>query len=268
MPWCCSIPILTKLGFYLFGTFIPYYGFFILLGIVCAFLLGYFLCKRFSLNTDDFILINAYLLASGFLGAKVLYIIVSFKSIDFSSVFQSLKNFNDFVSSGFVFYGGLLGGLVMLFFLKIHHIETSCYIKILAPCICIVHACGRIGCSFAGCCYGKITTGKIYFLYRQSIVAPNNVKLFPVQGIESVCLFALSAILIILVLCNHSKKVHIIYLFFYAVLRFVLEFFRGDMERGMLGFLSTSQILSILLVIGILVFEIYSKHTVSCKKIA
>ena len=124
------------MGFFLFGTFIPYYGFFILLGIVCAFSWGYVLCKKFSLNTDDFILIDAYLLLFGFLGAKILYIIVSFKHIDFSAAFQSLKHFNAFVSSGFVFYGGVIGGLGALHFLKkVQNINTNEYLKILAPSI-------------------------------------------------------------------------------------------------------------------------------------
>ncbi len=243
------------MGFSLFGTFIPYYGFFILLGIVCAYLWGYVLCKRFSLNTDDFILIDAYLLLFGFLGAKALYIIVSFKDIDFSAVFQSLKHFNAFVSSGFVFYGGLLGGLGALLFLqKVHHIKTDDYLNILAPCLCLVHAFGRIGCSLAGCCYGKATTGRLYFLYQQSIAAPNGVRLFPVQGIESAGLFVLFIVLSILALRNHGKRVHVVYFIAYALLRFILEFFRGDTERGMLGFLSTSQIIGIGLILGILSF--------------
>lgn len=106
------------MGFKLFGTFIPYYGFFILIGIVCAGLLGYFLCKKLSLNIDDFIIICAYLLAFGFTGAKLLYIAVSYYNIDFYSVFSSLENFNLFFSSGFVFYGGLIGGFLALFFVK------------------------------------------------------------------------------------------------------------------------------------------------------
>lgn len=246
------------MGFSLFGTFIPYYGFFILLGIVCAFSWGYVLCKKFSLSTDDFILIDAYLLLFGFLGAKILYIIVSFKNIDFSAAFQSLKHFNAFVSSGFVFYGGLVGGLGALTFLqKVHHIKTNDYLKILVPCLCLVHAFGRIGCSLAGCCYGKATAGKLYFLYRQSIAAPNNVRLFPVQGIESAGLFVIFIVLNVLVLHNHGKKVPVVYFIAYAVLRFVLEFFRGDTERGMLGFLSTSQIISIVLILGLLSFAFF-----------
>ena len=109
-------------------------------------------------------MIAAYLVAFGFVGAKILYILVSIKQIDCSQVFKSLESFNSFFSSGFVFYGGLLGGFFALFFVyKIHKIEIDSYLKVLAPCISFAHAFGRIGCSFAGCCYGKITELPIFF---------------------------------------------------------------------------------------------------------
>lgn len=91
-------------------------------------------------------------------------------------------------------------------------------------------------------------------MYQQSIAAPNGVRLFPVQGIESAGLFVLFIVLSILALRNHGKRVHVVYFIAYALLRFILEFFRGDTERGMLGFLSTSQIIGIGLILGILSF--------------
>lgn len=246
----------NRMGFFLFGTFIPYYGFCIVVGIGCAFLLGYFLCKKLSLNVDDFILLDAYMVAFGFLGAKLLYIVVSFRTIDFSLVFHSLANFNAFVASGFVFYGGLLGGLAALPLVKkMHHLDVSAYILVLVPCLSLAHAFGRVGCSLAGCCYGKITDGNLYFLYHKSAVAPNDVRLFPVQGIESSCLVILTVIFTFLVLRNHFRKVHVVYIVSYSVIRFFLEFFRGDAERGIFGFLSTSQIVSLLLILGVISFE-------------
>ena len=261
------LPLLLayKLGFSIFGTFIPYYGFFILLGIVCACSLGFFLCKKLNLNTDDFIIIAAYLFAFGFAGAKILYILVSIKYIDFSEVFKSLESFNNFLGSGFVFYGGLLGGLLALLFVqKVHKIKMNSYIRILAPSLSLAHAFGRIGCSFAGCCYGKATNLPLYFEYSESIVAPNGIKLFPVQGIESFCLFILTIILVILILKNHSCSTHLIYILTYSVLRFILEFFRGDAERGKLFFLSTSQIISLILFFGV-IFCFFCNHKVSKK---
>ena len=225
-----------------------------MIGVVCASSLGFFLCKKINLDTDNFILILAYLVAFGILGAKVLYVLVSIKQINFSEIFKNPESFNSFIGSGFVFYGGLIGGFLALIFVhKIHKIDLNSYIKILAVCLPLAHAFGRIGCSFAGCCYGRQTNLPVFFKYTESLVAPIGVKLFPVQGIESFCLFLLSFILLILFFKKYSCKLHLIYICSYSTLRFILEFFRGDSARGKLFFLSTSQIISLLLLLTIII---------------
>lgn len=252
------------MGFSLFGTFIPYYGLCIVIGLDCAFLLGCFLCNQSNINIDDFIIIGVYLIGFGFLGAKILYIFVSLRNIDFSVVFQNMKTFNTFIGSGFVFYGGLVGGLLGLIFVqKVHKIQIRVYIRTIAPCLSLAHAFGRIGCSLAGCCYGKETSCKVFFKYSKSIVAPNEVHLFPVQGIESFLLFLLTIVLILLYMKNQNCKVHFIYIVCYSIIRFILEFLRGDTERGFFMFFSTSQIISIILLMGIFIFLFITKTRIN-----
>lgn len=248
------------MGFYLFGTFIPYYGFFILIGIVCAYFFGLILVKKKQLDTNDYIIVCAYLVGFGFVGAKLFYIIVSIKDIDFSLVFSSIKAFNDFFASGFVFYGGLIGGLIAFIALKKwHNIDSGEYIKIITPSLGIAHCFGRIGCSFAGCCHGKITTSNFAFIYTKSLAAPNNVPLFPVQGIEAFCLLILSIICFVLVIKNSKIKVQFLYILVYSVLRFILEFFRGDSARGLYSGISTSQIVSICLFFSVIFLLVIDK---------
>lgn len=256
------------MGFNLFGTFIPYYGFFITCGIICAFLLGLFLCKKEKINSDDFLIICSYIAAFGIFGAKLLYIIVSFKSIDFTLVFSSMKNFNLFIGSGFVFYGGLLGGLFALYFTKkVHKINVSEYIKIITPCLGLAHCFGRIGCYMAGCCYGKETAGHIYRIYKNSIIAPNHVRLLPVQLFEAVFVFILALIMLVLLWKKIKINLPLVYLSSYSIFRFIIEFFRGDIERGKLGGLSTSQIISLCLLIGIIIY-MFLKDKIDFKTIA
>lgn len=256
------------MGFYIFSKFIPYYGFFILIGIVFAFILGFTLCKVLKHNTDDFIIVCAYLLTFGIFGAKILFIIVSFKDIDFKWVFANLENFNSFLGSGFIFYGGLIGGLIAFLFIKlIHKIPIYNYIKIITPCLAVAHAFGRIGCSFAGCCYGKKTLSNFYFIYSHSISAPNNVKLLPVQGIESVFLFSMAILFTILVLKKVKLNIPALYIVVYSVFRFIIEFWRGDVARGFLGFFSTSQLISFIFIISIFIdFLIKKSIKLSQKK--
>lgn len=248
------------MGFRLFGTFIPYYGTCILIGIACAFLIGFYLCKKLSLNTDDFMIICAYLVAFGFTGAKILYILVSLKYINWAFVFQSMKNFNAFIGSGFVFFGGLIGGLLaMPFIKKVHKIDVYSYLKCLTPALGVAHCFGRIGCSLAGCCHGRPTTGNFYFIYTESIAAPNGVKLFPIQGIEAFSVLCIAIVCFILVIKKKDIKVHYLYISIYSVVRFILEFYRADSVRGFAAGLSTSQIISISLLLIIICLEIYER---------
>ncbi len=161
-----------------------------------------------------------------------------------------------------MFYGGVIGGLFALFLVKkIHKLDVGEYCKVIVPCLCIAHSFGRIDCSLAGCCHGRITTGRIYFLYKHSIAAPNNVKLFPIQGIEAISVFIIGIICTLLVLRRTKVKIEYLYMLSYAMLRFILEFFRGDQERGFFIILSTSQIISLGIIIVVSLVALYNfKH--------
>lgn len=248
------------MGLKLFNLYIPYYGFCIAIGIVISFLTGFLLCKKNKLSSDLLLIIFAYLISFGFFGAKLLYIIVTIKYINFSQIFSSLSEFMDFMSAGFVFYGGLIGGFAALLLVKkIHHIEIKEYLNIIVICLAICHGFGRIGCSLAGCCYGKETSLPFYFLYKESFSAPCNVRLFPTQGIESAFIFTLAIIMLILYCKNKNIVLWPVYFISYTVLRFILEFFRGDVIRGKIGILSTSQFISLAIFFLIIFYLIFKK---------
>lgn len=140
---------------------------------------------------------------------------------------------------GLTFYWGLIAFLlVTAIFLKIAKYQVNIYLNELIPSITIFHAFGRAGCSFVGCCFGSEITVKILNLPR-----------FPARELEAVFLFILTALFMV-----RLKKDRVMYyLLSYPVLRFMLEFFRGD-NRGQLftQILSPSQEISIaLFVLGL-----------------
>ena len=111
--------------------------------------------------------------------------------------------------------------------------------------------CGRLGCFFAGCCYGAPCSGPLCITFHDAhSLAPLCVPLFPTQLIESGGEFLIFGALILL---RPSKKfdgqLFWFYPLFYAVLRFILEFFRGDAVRGLYfgGIISTSQLIAVLM---------------------
>ena len=85
----------------------------------------------------------------------------------------------------------------------------------------------------------------------KSAYAPNNVPLFPSQLVSSVFDFVHFFILCALFKRNKTPgKIGAFYLIFYSIGRFIIEFFRGDLERGSVGALSTSQFISIFIAIA------------------
>lgn len=256
------------MGFEVWGKFIPFYGFFIALGIVFASILLIYLCRKTQTDLNNCIIIAAIFIAAGFTSAKLLYLIVSADQIKWNVFFTDINYFNQVLSSGFVFYGGLIGALLVIPSLqKFKSIEFKVCLPVICPCVSLIHGFGRIGCAFAGCCYGKPAISNFHIMYQNSAVAPNGIPLIPIQLIEAFFLFIITAFLLAMVLNGKERLIAPFYIFSYSVLRFILEFFRGDIERGFLGTFSTSQIISLVLITVLLIlWQIHRKHLKSISK--
>ena len=167
------------------------------------------------------------------------------------------------LKGGFVFYGGLIGGILgVLVYSKQFKISFKELLLILLPVVPLIHGIGRIGCLCAGCCYGMEYHGFGAITFHNSLLAPNDVPLFPMQIVEAICNF----VIFIVLLLTYKKflgtyKTVGLYLVLYSVVRFTLEFFRGDLIRGIYFSLSTSQWISIVLfIVGIAIFVLEYKR--------
>ncbi len=116
----------------------------------------------------------------------------------------------------------------------------------IAPaCMVIAHACGRLGCFSAGCCYGQPTTSWLGLRFPHLDHA-----VVPTQLIEAGFLFLLFALLYHLAVRRDFKQTFVVYMVGYGLFRFCIEFIRGDERGALIGSLSPSQTLSLLLVAG------------------
>ena len=219
------------------------YGLMIAIGIMAAYLTVEYRAKLKGLKHELIFNLTVWCAIGGILGAKLLYLITQLKEIisDPSVLLQ--------VSEGFVVYGGIIGGIFAGYlFTKKHKLNFLEYFDIVMPSIALAQGFGRIGCLLAGCCYGSETNSPFSLVFPHSEYAPNNVHLIPTQPISSLLNFLNFAVL---VLISRRTKAHGqvagFYLIFYSVGRFIIEFFRGDLERGQIGALSTSQFISIFL---------------------
>ena len=248
------------MGIHIGTLFIPYYGLLIVIGLAVGVLAGYIQTRLYGLEFDDFILLACFTGLGAVVGAKLLYLAVSWKDIDFTRLTDP-EYINLLMNGGFVFYGGLIGGLAGIFLGgRIVKVQVMRYVQICIPCIPIVHAFGRFGCAAAGCCYGIPYDGIGAVVYTESLIAPEHVSLFPVQALEAVLNLMFAAVLFLYVYKKKGKELKSleIYLGVYAVIRFILEFFRyDDSERGILLGVSTSQWISVGLIAAVLIVLIH-----------
>lgn len=160
------------------------------------------------------------------------------------------------VFGGQVFYGGMLGGVLTGWIvLKKKGYPKYPYYDIVGCTIPLFHCFARIGCFLAGCCYG--IESEIGFTFTESMVeGANHVCRFPVQLLESALNLALFFVLYILFKKEKFKeKLLYVYLASYAVIRFCLEFLRGDDAlRGVWFGFSTSQWISLILFVAAVIF--------------
>lgn len=232
------------------------YGLMIGLGIIAALLVTLKRCKRFGLSEDAVLDIAILAVPGGFIGAKLLYLIVEFGNI-ISGKF-TISN----LLTGFVVYGGIIGGVVTaMIYCRVKKIKFLKYFDLILPAVALAQGFGRVGCFLAGCCYGKETNSIFGIVFEHSEFAPNGVKLLPTQLISSAGNFIFAGILFAMARKNKKDgRVGSMYLILYGVGRFLIEFLRDD-PRGSVGFLSTSQFISLFIVAaGIVLYVIFGRR--------
>lgn len=220
------------------------YGLMIALGIVCCVLLAIYRAKKYQMNPDAILDIAIFSVLAGFIGAKLMYVIVEFPAFlrDPMSVLGS---------EGFVVYGGIIVGvLTAIVYCRMKKLNFMKYFDLCAPSISLAQGFGRIGCLLAGCCYGRATDAWYGIVFPESALAPAGVKLIPTQIISSVGNFAIMAVLLwYYKRAKHTGNVGAMYMLLYGIGRFLVEMLRND-SRGAVGMLSTSQFISLFIVAG------------------
>ena len=158
------------------------YGLMIGLGFLAAYAMCYYRGKKMKMEKSGDILYGIFWCAiiGGLVGTRLLYYIVEIPEIiKDPSILWDFKN-------GYVVYGGIIGGiLVSWLYCRIKKVSFIEYFDLVMPAVALAQGFGRIGCFFAGCCYGKATDSWFGITFTHSDYAPNGVKLIPTQLISS-----------------------------------------------------------------------------------
>jgi phosphatidylglycerol---prolipoprotein diacylglyceryl transferase len=252
-------PILFRIGSFPVNT----YGVFLALAFLCAIFVTVRLAARDGLPKEKIYDLCLWLLLSSLVGSKLLMLFTEPEYRANPKLLFSL----DFLRSGGVFYGGLIGALLTGFFLmrrwKLPWWKTA---DACAPGIALGNFFGRQGCFSAGCCWGKPTTLPWAVQFTEAgheiTGVPTGVHLHPTQLYES---FAMLIVFFFLLWLHKKKKfsgqVILAYAVIYAMVRFMIEFVRDDPRGDVLGLttltgLSTSQLIGLVVGIGALILLI------------
>ena len=251
------------------------YGIFLAVGMLLALYVASRLAVRDGLPRERIYDLCLWTLLGGLLGSKILMFFVE----------ENVQIFSlDFLRSGGIYYGGLIGGfLTVVLLIRFYKLPFWKVADALVPGLALGQAFGRQGCFAAGCCWGKPTdlwfgvhfTEKGHEYTGVPMYGPSGEDLFlhPTQLIES---FTMLAVFGLLVWLHRHKKFDgqglIAYGIIYSIFRFCIEFIRDDPRGDLFGLttmtgLSTSQLVSLVVAASAIVFMVMRLRTAGNKEI-
>lgn len=241
-------PVLVDFGFFV----LPTYGTLMVVAFVASIVLLRREALHHGLDKQVITDLAVFSLFFGLIGSKALLII-----LDLPYYLEDPGRLLGTLRAAGVFYGGMIGALLGLFWLcrrkRLPFFEIT---DVMAPFLALGMAIGRLGCLSAGCCYGIPYEGPLalHFHAHPYCDAPTDLGLFPVQIVSS-----LSNLVIFFItwwVLRHRSWRGQTTLFFvgvYALTRGCIEFLRGDSIRGVFGGISTSQIIALVCLLSVVV---------------
>jgi phosphatidylglycerol:prolipoprotein diacylglycerol transferase len=224
------------------------YGFFVAVAFATAiFYLSHSIKKskeKIILQNDLYSLVM-YIMIFGVVGARLFFVFTDLNEF----ILYPLSVFKIW-QGGLVYYGGFIAVIIFVYvYAKRKKMLLLKLGDFFVPALALGHALGRIGCFFAGCCYGKESSlpWAVVFINEHSL-SVRGKPLHPTQLYEAFANFLLFVFLHFYSKNKHKLGVSFaVYIIGYAVLRFVIEFFRSDYRGTQYFGFSVSQIISVFL---------------------
>jgi phosphatidylglycerol:prolipoprotein diacylglycerol transferase len=255
-------PVLLRIGSFTLGT----YGVAMAVGFLVAILLGTRLARRQGIPVHALLDLFFWILVSSLVGARLLFVLLNLgpyvqvcaapeqPRTTWQAVYDCTRSLHLW-EGGFTYFGGFIAALaVSLWYCRRQGLSFVRVADLCAPLVALGHFFGRLGCFFAGCCYGKATRSALgvalpprSLAFQEMVVqgalpltADATPALHPTQLYEALielCIFAA------LMLFSKRKRYHgqllVLYLALYPAGRAVIELFRGDPDRRYLVELAT-----------------------------
>ena len=208
------------------------YGVLVAAGFLIGLSVAVHNAKREGLHPEHISDLGIWLIVAGMAGGKLFNVVFFWN--DFLSGWRAegIRSLRE----GFVFYGGLIGAsLAAIVYTRIKRLPLWKVADACAPGGALGHAFGRVGCFFNGCCYGKACS----LPWAVRFPPPHLMAGIPVHPTE--IYEALGDVAIFLGLTAYYRRKRFdgqiwwLYVLAYGILRFAVEFFRGDYATYYLG---------------------------------
>lgn len=235
-------PILFHIG----NMGVPAFFFMIMLGTLVATFFAAHMAKKENANPVVILDFGIIAVIASVLGARIFHILVENPSYYWEHPIRIFY----FWQGGFVSIGAFLGSAISwIVYMKVRKLDVWRYLDLAVTGVPLIKFFVRLGCLLVGCCYGKPTDFFIHLVFTD----PSSTAGYYVPGekLHATQIYSMINALImwgvILYVYKHKKfhgQVLCAFLMYYGVSRFLIEFLRGDTDRGMWlnGMLSTGQI--------------------------
>jgi phosphatidylglycerol:prolipoprotein diacylglycerol transferase len=266
-----AVAALWKAGFLDADLSLPLhtYGLMIATGFVAAIWLAQREARKQGQDAERIGDLAFWVLVSAIVGSRLYFIAVNWPDYFGENAWMTLHGTRvprllAIWEGGLVFYGGFIGAaLTAWWYLRRHGMRFLPHADTIIPSVSIGHFFGRLGCFAAGCCWGAVSHEHLPWLAKfppaslayqtfagranaAELLAPDRLSTMPVhptqlyESFGELVLFALLALVV-----RPNKRFHgqvlATWLMGYAVLRTVVELFRGDVERGVVAGLGVGQ---------------------------
>lgn len=251
--------------FNIFGTGVPAFFFLIMVAALVATFVAVRFAKQEGLQEVALLDMAIVAVVASIIGSRLFHIIVEAPGYYWESPIRVFY----FWQGGFVSLGAFISSIAgWIIYLRYRKLNVARYLDIGALVAPIIIFFVRVGCLLTGCCYGKPTDSWFSIVFTDSGSTAYhyhpNVPLYATQPLNM-----LNAIVMFCVLYFVYKKrrffgqVGAVFLIYYSITRFFIEFLRGDVDRGVYfnGIVSTGQItMLVAFVAGIVMYTILKKY--------
>ncbi len=249
-----------------FGSIhLPTYGAMLAIAVVAGIYIAIRLGRRSGIDSSIILDYSSWVILVAIVGAKVLMILTMWSY--YKDHLDQIFSYATLKLAG-VFYGGFLAALFFtVWYVWARKLPFWKFTDVIVPSVALGTTITRVGCFSAGCDYGTPTSLPWGVVFRNPFAheatgVPLGVRLHPTQLYESITTLAIFAVL--LWWFPRKKRdgdIFLGYLGLYAVGRFLLEFLRGDEDRGFVfhHLLSTSQFIALIALAGILAVFVWRR---------